>query len=160
MSAFGRHLNYMSEELTPLCLFSEKVAIEEKNRISDKLRASFNEVLPLRNHSRTSNHVALSYDENEDYDWEQLSLSDFIGVRSQYFFHTMNLPRDFLNINANEWKLNKNYNNAKKIVENSLVCINDASERVIASCKNKFNKQRCRKEVTFRQNILSVNSNE
>lgn len=159
MSAFCRHLNYLSEELTPLCLFSEKVSIDEKNRISEKLRATFDD-LPIRNDNRGSNHVAFHYDDDENYDWERLSLFDLIDARSNFFFQTMNLPRGFLNRNANEWVLNKDYQNAKKIVENSLVCINDASERVISQCKNKFNKQRCRNENTFRQNILSLPLNK
>lgn len=71
----------------------------------------------------------------------------------------MNLPRGFLNRNADEWLLNKDYQNAKKIIKNALVCINDTSERVISKCKSKFNKQRCRNETTFRQNILSSHLN-
>lgn len=160
ISAFSRHLNYISEELTPLCLFSEKVPVDEKNRISEKLRASFDEILPLRNENQGNNHVAFHDDDLEDYDWERLSLSDLIGVRSHFFFQSMDLPWGFLNRNAVDWKLNKDYKNAKKIVENSLVCINDASERVISKCKSKFNKQRCKKETTFRQNILSLHLNE
>lgn len=159
ISAISRHLNYMSEELTPLCLFSEKVSVDEKNRISENLRASFDDILPLRNGNQGSNHILFHHDD-EDNDWEQLSLSDLIGIRSHFFFQSMNLPLGFLNIDANEWKINKDYKNAKKIVENSLICINDASERVISKCKSKFSKQRCRKEITFRQNILSFHLND
>ena len=57
---------------------------------------------------------------------------------------------------ANEWKKQPSYISAKKTVQNALICINDASERVISNSKVKFNKQRCRKESSFRQNMLNL----
>lgn len=68
----------------------------------------------------------------------------------------MNLPREFLRLDSNEWKTNNDYNKAKNIVQKALICVNDGSERVIANCKSKFNKQRCRNETSFRQNMLSL----
>lgn len=60
MSAFCRHLNYMSEELTPLCLFSEKVSVDEKNQISAKLRASFGSYALAQCKSTKQSHSILS----------------------------------------------------------------------------------------------------
>lgn len=68
----------------------------------------------------------------------------------------MNLPHNFLRSDAREWDTTIEYNKAKETIENALICINDASERVISNCKSKFNKQRCRKRTTFQQNMLDL----
>lgn len=160
MSALNRHLYYMSEELSPLSLFSDKASIQQKNLIAQKLSLIQNEVMPLRRRHERSNQIAYSDGIGDrNHDWNSKCIADLIGDRSQYFFDIMNLPRNFLRLDASEWNRNPDYINAKKIAENALICINDTSERVISNCKSKFNKQRCRKESSFRQNMLNLHSN-
>lgn len=65
----------------------------------------------------------------------------------------MNFGRNFLRLNANQWDSDFEYQAAKKTINNTVVCVNDATERVISNCKKKYNSQRCRKESSFRQNI-------
>lgn len=159
IAAFNRHLHYLGEELAPLSLFSEKVSNQEKNDIAEKLVATFDKIMPPRGlNASNSNHIAYN-DGNHDqnHDWRAKSVADFIGNRSLFFFEVMNLPRNFLRSDANGWKRNREYISAKRNIKRALICINDASERVISNCKNKFSKQRCRKESTFRQNMLSLN---
>lgn len=158
MSALTRHLYYLSEELAPLSLFSEKVSNREKNRISEKLRLAQDDMIPTRKHNGNdpSNHIALS---EIIMDWNTKSVADLIGERSNFFLDAMNLPRSFLTSDASEWSQNRDFLIARETVMKSLICINDGSERVISNCKSKLSKQRCRKESTFRQNMLSLNNN-
>lgn len=158
INAFSRHLNYMGEELAPLSLFSEKLSVQEKNAIAKKLCMTADKIMPLRN--LRSNHISFAEDiDYENYDWSSKSVIDLVGGRSHFFFDIMNLPKNFLRVNASQWENNDSYNKAKQIIQDALICINDGSERVISNCKNKLQKQRCRKESTFRQNILNLHIN-
>lgn len=163
LNAFNRHLNYMGEELSPLSIFSEKTSIQEKNLIAGKLLLTENKITPIRGtkvDNQICNHIAYCSGRTDgDYDWSSISVIDLVGDRSQFFFDTLNLPRSFLRLDASQWKINRDYIRAKQNVQNALMCINDGSERVISNCKNKFNKQRCRKETSFRQNILNLHIN-
>lgn len=157
MAAFNRHLYYMSEELSPLSLFSQKVTVAEKNAMREKLNVSEDAEIPIRqiDQNEFSNYINYSAGVNKpNYNWNSMSVVDLIGVRSNFFFNTLNINRDFLKLDASAWNKNRSYKEAKKTIENALVCVNDASERVISNCKRKFKHQRCRKENTFRQNIL------
>lgn len=163
IKALNRHLYYMSEELAPLSLFSNKVSNADKDMIAEKLISTRDKIMPTRrlDGRNVSNHILYSdgiIDENLD--WSSRNVTDFIGDRSNFFFDAMDLPRNFLRLSAREWNKDRDYVRAKKIVQNTLICINDASERVISKCKNKFSKQRCRRESTFRQNMLSLNNFE
>lgn len=161
MNALNRHLHYLGEELLPLSLFSKKTSIQEKEAISERLILAEEIAMPQRTlvGRDISNCIAYSEGNNtENYDWSSKIIADFVGDRSNFFFEALNLPRNFLRLNANEWNKNHEYIHAKNIVQSSLICINDGSERVISNCKNKFNKQRCRKETTFQQNMLSLNN--
>lgn len=162
INALNRHLHYLSEELAPLALFSQKTSLQEKEAMAEKLLLAEGKAMPQRNISvrNISNHIAYNEGNNtENYDWGSKNIVDFIGDRSNFFFDAMNLPRSFLRLHANEWNKNYGYIRAKCIIQRSLICINDASERVISNCKSKLMKQRCKKEKTFQQNMLSLNNN-
>lgn len=156
-TALNRHLYYMSEELAPLSLFSEKVQIIDKNVMRQKLINMGNQEMPPRiiNSNQLTNHIAYTDGvNNPNYDWSRLEIADLIGERSIYFFHVLGINRDFLNVDASQWSKQKDYNSVKKAIHEALICINDGSERVISKCKSKYKRQRCRKECTFRQNII------
>lgn len=159
ISALSRHLNYMSQELAPLSVFSTKLSVQEKNEIAEKLCSTAERIAP-RETNQLSNHT--SFDEalnDANYDWSSKRVIDLIGERSLFFFDTMNLPRGFLSIDAGEWDTSRDYMRAREIVQSALVCINDGSERVVSNSKYKLQRQRCRKESTFRQNILNLHVN-
>lgn len=160
IAALSRHLNYMSEELAPLSLFSNKLSTHEKNMVAAKLLSAVDNIVPAR--STDNNHISFKQGiDNENFDWSSKSIVDFIGDRSHFFFDIMNLSRNFLSIDSSNWEYNCDYVRAKEMIEGALICINDGSERVVSNCKNKLQKQRCRKESTFQQNIynLQFNSN-
>lgn len=156
-AALNRHLYYMSEELVPLSLFSEKLQIAEKNEIREKLINFESETMPprLMSPNQLNNHIAYTSGMNQPkYDWSLLSIVDLIGERSVFFFDVLGINRGFLRVDASEWGKQKEYNAVKRVIHAALICINDGSERVISKCKSKYKKQRCRKECTFRQNII------
>lgn len=136
-------------------MFLDKVSIHEKNIMAKKMQEK---PMSARDDRHVSNHLAFIVDDAR-YDWSSKQISDFIGDRSIFFFDVMNLPREFLNLDATEWNTKLPYTKAKKIVQSTLICVNDASERVISNSKSKFNKQRCRNETTFRQNMLNLHLN-
>lgn len=153
--AMERHLNYMGEECAPLSLFSDKVSEQEKNIMASKMLETLSEgTRPRRNNGNDIAYCESIGDEN--FNWKLIDIFNLVGDRSHFFFDIMNLPREFLRLDSNEWKTNNDYNKAKNIVQKALICVNDGSERVIANCKSKFNKQRCRNETSFRQNMLSL----
>lgn len=157
MLALSRHLNHMSEELSPLALFSDKISLEDKNSIAEKMCVALDKTMPQRRMIPPSNDISFSEGIGDvDYDWSSKTVANLIGDRSPFLFHIMNLPCEFLRQDSREWKKLNDYNHAKKTIQNALICINDGSERVISNCKNKFQKQRCRKETTFRQNLMNL----
>lgn len=68
--AFNRHLYYMSEELSILSLFSEKVSRADKNRIAAQLTGMRDDPMPIRSigNGEISNHIQFS-EGNENTDW-------------------------------------------------------------------------------------------
>lgn len=155
--AFNRHLYYMSEELTVLSLFSDKVSAFEKNCIAHQLVAMQDEPIPIRSTDETSNHIQFS-EGNVNTDWLSLSVQDFIGERSLFLFDLLNIPTEFLVTDADEWNEDHEYIQAKEKIFRTLICTNDTSERVISLCKNKYKNQRCRNEDSFRRSLFASSS--
>lgn len=160
ISALSRHLNYMGMELAPLSIFSTKLSIQEKNEIAEKLCLTSENIVPERSLDQLSNHISFNEAMNkENYDWSSKRVIDLIDERSHFFFDSMNLPRTFLRMDSSEWESNCDYVKAKETIQGALICINDGSERIVSNCKYKLQRQRCRKESTFRQNILNLHVN-
>lgn len=149
-----RHLYYLSEELIPLALFSEKVSTIEKNEMREKINEFVGQTIPPRNYSGQSNHIAYTGDTNTS-NRNDFNLKNLFGERSLFLFQTMNLCYDFLEMDVTEWKNNYSYQMAKRAITDTLICVNDVTERVISNGKSKYKKQRCRNEQSFRRNILS-----
>lgn len=157
--AYNRHLYYMSEELSVLSLFSDKVSILEKNRIAAQMTEMRDEPIPDRrtNNNQISNHIQFS-DGNENTDWLSLSVQDFIGERSLFLFDLLGISIEFLEIDAEEWTNDPQYIQAKEKISKTLICTNDTSERIISLCKDKYKKQRCRKEDSFQRSLIASSS--
>lgn len=149
IDGLSRHLYYLSEELIVLCLFSDKISSSEKNHIAARL-LQIPHQLPNRN--LRLNHVKFNeYDDIDD--WGIMQLVDFVGDRSLHLFQILDIPMHFLSINASQWTVNAEYLSAKDKIEAALVCVNDATERVISTCKSKYKKQRFKNDVSFRRSM-------
>lgn len=148
IEAKSRHLYYLSEELVVLCLFSDKLSSNEKNQFASAL-LRLNEDIPGRN--LRSNHF--KYNETVS-DWRNTELIDFVGPHSLFLFQTLEIPQDFLVDDANDWSTNASYLNAKSTISSNLICVNDATERVISTCKYKYKRQRCKNDNLFNRSML------
>lgn len=159
IAALNRHLYYMSEELAVLSLFSEKISILEKNRISDDLFAIMNEPIPDRQIDGNELSNCIKYlAGNENTDWRTIQVHDLIGKRSLFLFNALNLSVGFLEIDAALWARDDEYIEAKKKISNTLICTNENSERMISLCKVKNKNQRCRSENSFRRSLFASSS--
>lgn len=149
IDALSRHLYYLGEELIVLSLFSEKLSAEEKNEMARKLtRMDFNNI-PERNYE--SNHIKFNdFVEN----WHMKQIADFIGDRSLYIFQLFDISMEFLDLDAIQWITNPTFLNAKLKISAALVCVNDATERVISTCKYKYKRQRCKNEESFHRSMF------
>lgn len=147
--ALSRHLNYLGQELVVLAIFSMKLANDEKNEIALKLKEYLAEPIPPRDIN--ANHIRLVDPIN---DWQRTRVVDLIGERSPYLFRLFNLQMAFLNVDANNWNTDKGYIDAKKTIEESLICVNDSVERAISKCKTKCKRQRCRNDISFSRNLI------
>lgn len=148
IEAKNRHLYYLSEELVVLCLFSDKLSSNEKNQFASAL-LRLNEDIPERN--LRLNHI--KYNENVS-DWRNKQLIDFVGPRSLFLFQTLEISQEFLVDDANDWSTNASYLNAKSKISSSLICVNDATERVISTSKYKYKRQRCKNDNSFNRSML------
>lgn len=157
IAALNRHSYYMSEELSVLSLFSDKVSIAEKNHIAATLIEM--KELPTSNSriDKMSNHFKFSIG-NERTDWHSMRIHDLIGERSLFLFESLEISIDFLENDAEIWSDDLEYIQAKEKISNTLVCINDTSERMISLCKTKNRNQRCRNEDSFRRSLYASSS--
>lgn len=156
-AALCRHLNYLSEELSPLAIFSNKISFEEKNEVAVKLTRLDSSNLPPRRigSNQISNHI--EYTERIEFgELDQLDISRFIGGRSHYLFNIMKIKTNFLHRDAESWPTNNEYLRAKNIISKTLICINDNSERVISASKHRIKRQRCRNDDSFKRSMLAT----
>lgn len=153
ISALNRHLYYMSEELSVLSIFSDKITLTEKVHISNILKEMKNKQMPARRNT-SSNHIKFS-DGNESTDWLSMEVHNLIGDRSPFLFKALNISTSFLEIHPEAWKDDTDYIRAKKQISETLVSINDNSERIISLCKAKNKQQRCRNENSFRRSLIA-----
>lgn len=159
MQAINRHLYYMSQELSVVSLFSEKVSTTEKNRIAVQLIGIRDEPIPVRSfgNDEISNHIQFS-EGNENTDWLSTSIHNLIGERSFFLFDLLGISTEFLETDAEEWTQNAEYIQMKEKISKTLICVNDTSERMISLCKTKYKKQRCRNENSFRRSLFASSS--
>lgn len=156
-AALCRHLNYLSEELSPLVIFSNKISFEEKNDVAAKLIRLSSINLPPRRigSNQISNHI--EYTERIEFgEIDQLEISRLIGGRSHYLFNVMKIKTNFLHCDAESWPTNNEYLRARNIISKTLICVNDNSERVISASKHRISRQRCRNNDSFRRSMYAT----
>jgi hypothetical protein len=119
LTAMHRHLWYLSEELTPLGLFSDLLPVETKKKMAGKLKEM----------SKKEGRMSRKYTAKEDL--SNSTLDYFIGPASHLFFEILHLDTSFLDEDVETWKDLPSFNAAKGIVQNLRV-VNDTAERGIA----------------------------
>lgn len=145
LNSFLNHLWYLGEELVVLSLFSDKVTVEDKNRMRIKL---ISKTYPTRgdNSLRLKNYI------------DGMQLPDFVSERSRFLFSILDIDASFLNEESESWKYNTSYKKALKYVGSLIVTVNDTAERALGRANNIVKTQKARSEARFQNLFLSLYS--
>lgn len=145
--ALKRHLWYLSDELVPLALFSDKVSNDEKDNIGLLLIPGAPS--PRRACNSIRHQDALN-------DIQNLSLFNFISSRSSFLLNRLNIDTSFLQETADNWHRMKAYNNAVKKINHLIIPVNDGAERLLRRSELLINDQKVRSEKRFQDAIVSI----
>lgn len=145
LNSFRNHLWYLGEELAVLSIFSDKVSLENKNRMRLQLTSS---ILPIR----SENSVKL-----RDY-VDGIELPDLLSHRSRFLFSTLELETDFCHERAETWNKNSSYKKAKELIKRLAVVVNDEAERALGKANTLIRCQKVRSEERFQKRFVSLYS--
>lgn len=148
MDTFCRHLNYLSDELVALSLFSNQLDDEAKEKMRLKLLA---EQETESYQQRTSNSIRYI---RRDESFADMELHNFITHRSIFLFQTLNTDISFLKKNAKYWKSLASYKCVRKKIKNMFVVVNDSVERALGQTVIAINNHKARTEENL-QNLLT-----
>lgn len=142
LRSFLNHLWYLGEEMVVLALFSDKVTVDDKNKMRIKLTS---EIYPTRgdNSLRLKNYI------------DGVQLPDLISERSRFLFSILDIDVSFMNENAESWKYNRSYQKAVEFIGSLIVIVNDAAERALGQANNIIKNQKARSEARFQNMFLS-----
>lgn len=87
--------------------------------------------------------------------FSEMHLEDFVDDRSFFLFQLFDTTVDFLQQDATTLSQTKSYKTMKKMVEETIVVVNDGAERLLGNAEKIIKTQRARKERNF-QNLLFV----
>ena len=127
ISAIGRHLWYLSEELSPFGLFSEHVSNDTKEIMVQKLHS----IHDKNNHKRS---IKASLPSEDFINCGKLGLEWFIGPALRFMFTTLRIDTLFMESPNSQWMELPSYQSAKSIIS-VIKVVNDSSERAIALAK-------------------------
>lgn len=88
-------------------------------------------------------------------EFNDMDLSDFVTPRSYFLFHLLEITTDFLEKDATSWNCIPSYNLTRKMIDQSITTVNDGAERILGIADKTIRTQRARKEVNFKNLILS-----
>lgn len=144
LTAFEKHLWYLGDELVPISLFSDKVSIDDKN----KMRRIISNNYTQRNDNsrRLKNYI------------EGMELSDLVTSRSGFIFSLLEIDIGFLLHDAATWELNLSYSNAKKCISELIIVVNDEAERALGRANRLIRDQKVRSEARLQNMFLSMYS--
>lgn len=144
LRAIQRHLWYLSDELILLSLFSEKVSNDEK----DSMIISLIQATGVR----TANSIKYK---DPIGNIQALELNQFLSPRSFFLFDVLELDTEFLTQIADNWNQNHSYQEAKTIIRDLIIVVNDGAERALQLGANIISKQKVRTEERLQNFIIS-----
>lgn len=109
----SQHLWYLSDELVGLAIFSDTVAVEEKDKIVAGLTVCPSDRRVRGNPATLSSHT---------------SLGDFASTRTANLFVKLNIENSFLATSAADWEEDDTYQRGKRKIK-ALHVVNDTAER-------------------------------
>lgn len=144
LSAFKRHLWYLSDELITLALFSDKVSHEVKFDMTLMM-------IPIVG-NRTPNSIK-HVDPIDDH--QNLELHQFVSSRSQFLFRVLNIDNSFLSVDTADWNNNQEYRIAQRKIHDLIVVVNDSSERTLQLGANIIDNQRVQSDAKLQEFVTS-----
>ena len=123
--AFERHTWYITEELTPLALFSSQVEESTKENMRKAIISYKGSKICKRvglNHGGYGKPYLPPISEGNT------SIVELVGPESCHFFEILGLPYQFIHSSVSEWQDNCEYLNIRNVV-NKIQVVNDAAER-------------------------------
>ena len=150
LTAMSRHTWYLSEELIPLALFSDKICSKQKEALVQQLQLTYSEKPTFKRFGSGYGKPCLpSISPTSE-------LSHFIGTSSWNFFNILQIQPQFLNILVSEWQSSPNFVEALTVVKN-LKVVNDSAKRGVKLAYDFLASSR--KEQHY-QNVLQVVEND
>lgn len=140
ITAFGRHLWYISEVLIGFGFFDEAVSTEEKRMMLEALKEKDGSEEP-------PNRIAPFVEPVTK------QLHDFVTKSTRRFFKILQLSEEFLETDPNEWMNQPDYRSNLEVVR-SVRVVNDLAERGVALIQE-FNSSITRNEEQ-KQFLLQV----
>lgn len=144
LNAFKRHLWYLGDELITLALFSENVSNDEKDDMVLLM-------VPVV-HERTDNSIKHN---GEIENIQNSALHHFVSTRSFFLMDILGINTDFLSDKASTWNEFQSYREAKQIVRDLIVVVNDSAERALQLGANLIVNQKVRTEERLQNFIVS-----
>ena len=124
LTAFNRHLWYLTQELVPLTLFCRSVDDTVKEAIVKKLQGCQRNPNLIHRFGFSWGKPSFPDLSNET----ALTMASFIGEDSWKFFDIVKVDTAFLELPVSDWCNDADYLRAKEVID-SLSVVNDAAER-------------------------------
>ena len=125
--AFVNHLWYLTEEVVMIALWDDNTSVIVKEEMIQKL-VTFPVISHPQNRFGESfgkpKMPKLAFSQNPN----ELSLVNFVGQDSWYFFSVYEIDTSFFSVPIAKWHENNSYTSAKDTLKN-LVVVNDVAER-------------------------------
>lgn len=118
ITAFQRHLWYLSEVLVGFGFFDDGISVEEKKLMVLSLRETQGVEEPLKQIERFDKPLTKG-------------LHDFVTTSTRQFFQLLGLSEDFLQLEPSAWHFDEAYIENQKIAQ-SVAVVNDLAERGVA----------------------------
>lgn len=150
LTAFKRHLWYLSSDMVPLVLFDANLQNEQKQNVADAIKQ-----YPLRDTYQTRFGNGFGKPKFPSVD-QNTKLELLIDQDSWQFFNLLQIDSAFLNAPVATFDTCESYLNGKKIVDSLKVC-NDSAERGVKLASD-FLKS-AKKEQRYQQ-VLQVVEND
>ncbi|XP_063615921.1 uncharacterized protein LOC134789152, partial [Penaeus indicus] len=150
LTAFKRHMWYLTPEMVPLALFSDSVPNNERQGLAERLltlKPDDTDSLPRNRFGTGFGKPKFPEDINEN-----TTLADIVTEDSWYIFKLLDLNPDFLSKGVDDWETSDSYITSKSHVS-SINVTNDCAERAVKLSADYASA--ARKEDNY-QNILHV----
>jgi len=128
LTAFNRHLWYLTSEMVPLALFSNKTPAEDKHLLAQQLlTVKPNRTTHLPAHRFGAGFGKPKFPTNIN---QSTILANLVDEDSWFLFSLLQINTDFFELDVNKWKTTPSYKEALQSVK-AINVVNDPAERAI-----------------------------